>query len=288
MKADNRVSRFPGSKDTEARKRTLASLEPAAHKDSPPIPHKRPALFKQISKEVVSPWERYQKSFKINQAGPGYIVHAKTSTFQEGIIKAVKTPRSELSKIMTKHHRNFVQLQEAFYHDGEIFLLYELLDVSLAQIFGSPLGRLQLFEVAAFSKEILNGVQYIHDALKITHGNLESANILLSVGGAVKIANIGASMLENRDNKDSQSDLQALGEIIVECLEPRAFLRGESLSDTWPPNVSEFVKLTKVQSAQKLLKHDFLQISPGPSCLKPYIRFAREVGAKEVEFVMDR
>lgn len=32
-----------------------------------------------------------------------------------------------------------------------------------------------------------------------------------------------------------------------------------------------------------LIQHDFLQLSPGPSCLKPYIRFGREVAAKEVE-----
>lgn len=123
----------------------------------------------------------------MNQGGFGYVVHAKSETFQEGIIKAIKTERSELSKIITEYHKNFVYLREAFFHDGEIFLHYELLDVSLAQIFGSPLGRLQLFEVAAFSKEILTGVQHIHDELKLTHGDLSSTNVLLSVSGAVKI-----------------------------------------------------------------------------------------------------
>jgi serine/threonine protein kinase len=114
------------------------------------------------------------------------VVHASDS-FKEGIIKAVKTSRSELAKIMTKPHKIFVHMQEVFYHDGQIFFLYELLDVSLAQIFGSPLGCLRLFEVAAFSKEILVGVQYIHEALRITRGSLSSSNILLSTQGVVKI-----------------------------------------------------------------------------------------------------
>lgn len=179
-KKENRVSRFPGTKDGEARKRT------ASENDIAQIP-KRATIFKQLSKEAVNPWERYRKTFKINQAGPAFVVHSKTAIFQEGIVKAVKAPRSELSKIMTKHHKNFVHLREVFYHESEIFFLYELLDVCLSDIFALPIGRLQLFETAAFSKEILLGLQYLHDDLKIAHGNLSSKNILLSVGGAVKI-----------------------------------------------------------------------------------------------------
>lgn len=187
---NNRVSRFPGSSDGEVRaKRPLADLKSAVQgtKDSVQRLQKRPALARQLYKTAANPWERHRKSFKINQAGPGYIVHTNDSAFREGIMKAVKTSRSELSKVITDPHKNFVYLHEAFYHDGQIFLLYEVMDISLAQIFGSPLGRLQVFEVAAFSKELLTGVQHIHDSLKITHGDLKSANILLSVTGATKI-----------------------------------------------------------------------------------------------------
>ena len=187
---NHRVSRFPGTRDGEASaKRTLADHESAIRgtKDSVQRLHKRPTIFKQLSKTAASPWEQYRKSFKINQAGTAHVVHANDSTFREGIIKAVKTSRSEFSKIMTNHHKNFVHLQEAFYFDGQIFFLYEVMDISLAQIFNSPLGRLQLFEVAAFSKELLTGVQHIHESLNIAHGDLKSANILLSVTGAVKI-----------------------------------------------------------------------------------------------------
>ncbi|KAJ5928352.1 kinase-like protein [Penicillium verhagenii] len=276
---NNRLSRFPGTKDSEVRKRGLDHLDSPSQKESP---SKIPTIFKPLSKEATNPWKRYIKSFKINQAGSGYVVHATNPTFQEGIIKSTKTPRSELSKIIAKHHqRNIVHIQEAFYHEGQMFFLYELLDVSLGQIFGSPLGRLKLFEVAAFSKEILTGLEYIHQTLKISHGNIESGNILLSVNGQIKI---GTSMLDNKDDSYSQDDVRAIGQIIVECLEPRAFLQGGSLSETWPQDISEFVEFTKIQSAQRLLKHDFLNKSPGSSCLKPYIRFAREAGAKEIEF----
>ena len=68
-------------------------------------------------------------------------------------------------------------------------------------------------------------------------------------------ANIGTSMLANRDIRESQEDVKAVGQIILECLEPSTFLRkGSSLSNAWPTHVSDFVESTKSDSAQKLLK----------------------------------
>lgn len=68
-------------------------------------------------------------------------------------------------------------------------------------------------------------------------------------------ANIGTSMLENRDTRDSQEDVQALGQIIVECLEPSTFLKeGKSLLKDWHSHVSNFVESTKSDSAKKLMK----------------------------------
>lgn len=62
-------------------------------------------------------------------------------------------------------------------------------------------------------------------------------------------------MLEHRDNGSSQNDVQALGKMILECLEPNAVITRELvLPNTWPPNITEFLKMTSVDSAQKLLK----------------------------------
>lgn len=62
-------------------------------------------------------------------------------------------------------------------------------------------------------------------------------------------------MLANKDTKESQSDVKAIGQIVLECLEPSTFLQnGCSLLNTWPHHVSHFVESTKSNSAQKLLK----------------------------------
>lgn len=67
-------------------------------------------------------------------------------------------------------------------------MFYEMMDVSLAQIFGAPHGVLRHYEVAAFCKEVLEGLSYIHKQLKMAHGDLTAENVLLSSAeGAVKI-----------------------------------------------------------------------------------------------------
>ena len=199
----NRVSLFPRTKHGETRqKRTIADLDSAvqATKESAQKLQKKSGPTYSLHKSAINPWERYQRSFRINQAGPGYIVHAKNATFAEAIIKEAKTVRGELSKIMTSPHKNFVELLEALYHDGAIFLVYEIMDVSLAQIFNSPLGRLDLFEVAAFARETLTGIEHIHNTLDISHGDLSSSSILLSVTGTVKIG-IGLPPIPKRKYK---------------------------------------------------------------------------------------
>lgn len=194
-KVNNRVSRFPRTEngDTHRTKRALDELDTVVRgtKQSVQRLQKRqatPGVSTSFSKEVASPWQDYQKSFKLNQAGYGLVVHAKNATFAEGILKEIRGHGKEkLSSVTSYSHKNLVRLQRAFHDDGAVYFLYEMMDVTLAQIFSSPLGRLQLYEVAAFSQEILSGIEYIHNRLKIIHGNLTSDSILLSVSGAVKI-----------------------------------------------------------------------------------------------------
>jgi serine/threonine protein kinase len=179
---ENRISRFPGPESHGKRKLTDVESGVQIAKEKFKL-QKRPT----VQKTAEAPWERYRKSFSLNQAGCGQVVHANDSSFREGIIKTVNTTRSELSRIISSPHKNLVHLQEAFYHNDQIFLLYEIMDISLAQLFTTPFGSLQLFEVAAFSKELLIGIHHIHDSLKITHGQINSENILLSVAGVIKI-----------------------------------------------------------------------------------------------------
>lgn len=141
-----------------------------------------------LRKEESNPWDQYQEIFKMKQAGPARFVHSKDDTFSEMIIKE-KTVHSKawLTKLSAISHKNIVPLREVLYHNSTIYFVYEVLDVSLAQVFATPLGRLEAYEVAAFCHEILEGIEHIHNSLRLVHGDINSENILLSTDGNLKI-----------------------------------------------------------------------------------------------------
>lgn len=192
------VSMFPRSNTghPSTAKRPLANGEPSEQdtKRHQRLQKGPQAIPKNVSsllpRDVRNPWERYQKVFKIDQAGPGYIAHAKNNTFAEMIVKEVKAPSKDwLTKLTPTSNQNVVHLQEAMYNNGCIYLFYEVMDVSLSQAFATPLGRWKAYEVAAFSQELLNGLDYIHKSLGLVHGDMSAKSVLLSVEGAVKIGN---------------------------------------------------------------------------------------------------
>ncbi|KKZ65505.1 hypothetical protein EMCG_08664 [[Emmonsia] crescens] len=234
-----------------------------------------------------NPWNRYQRSFNLPQAGHGILVHKKSIPFDERIFKKIEVKdKSWLSKLRPVSHKNIVTLHEAMYHEGVINIFYEVMDVSLRQIFRTPIGALSQLEVAAFCKEILEGLDYIHSHLELVHGELSSECVLLSTRPpALKIANIATSMLRETTSGAVQSDLESLGQIIVECLEPGTASRhGNTLVlNNWDTVLREFQALTKSKTVKELLKHEFLRRSSGPSCLRRYVRAARESAPKDIE-----
>ncbi|KAL2368813.1 hypothetical protein RJ035_004100 [Blastomyces gilchristii] len=291
IKARRRGTLFPRSdlaSQSSAPKRLLLGTEPLEYLQRPQkLRRMIPVSSQQSLTAEENPWNRFQRSFKLSQAGQGILVYKRSAPFDERIFKEMKAKdKSWLSKLQHVSHKNVVMLHEAMYHDDIINIFYEVMDVSLAQIFRTPIGPLSQFEVAAFCKEILEGLDYIHSHLELVHGDLSSECVLLSTKPpALKIANIAASMLRETNPGTAQSDLQSLGQIIVECLEPEtASQHGNTLAhDNWGTDLREFQSLTKRKTAKELLRHEFLQRSSGPSCLRRYIRAARESAPKDIE-----
>ena len=114
----------------------------------------------------------------------------KNNTFEEALIKEAKVKdRKVLQQIKTTLHKNLVYLNKALYHDGSIFFFYEVMDVSLSQVFSNLHSQLWPYEVAAFCMEVLAGIKYIHEILKQTHSLLSGKTILLNISKDVKIGN---------------------------------------------------------------------------------------------------
>jgi serine/threonine protein kinase len=183
MDQNRRATKFPRS--GESLKRALSNDENRSTKLTRKIPVIPTVSTPRGAEE--DPWKRYKSILKLHQAGSATLVHRNSSSFQEYILMETKGEKELLSKIQKASHKNIVGFYEALYDRGTLFFIYEVMEVSLAQVFATPQGCLRPYEVAAFSTEILQGLHYIHGELRIAHGNLSAENVLVSMKGDVKI-----------------------------------------------------------------------------------------------------
>jgi serine/threonine protein kinase len=189
---ERRATLFPRSKPAAHRNSSKRALTEIASHD------KRSAKLRRLvpvrglfRKAAEDPWKRYNRIFEYDQAGPGTLVHINNDSFEEFLVRSHTVDSKEcLETIKDCSHKNVVRLQEALYDNKNIFFVYEVMEVSLAHIFVTPLGRLKPYEVAAFCADIMHGLDYIHSSLQLVHGDVSAENILLSTNGAIKLGEL--------------------------------------------------------------------------------------------------
>ena len=100
-------------------------------------------------------------------------------------------------------HRNIVDLKDIIFSKpsksessggkGNIYLVFEFVDSDLAGILCNPKSKeqLNLPHIKSIMHQILEGVRYMHDDLKMFHRDIKCANILISADSVVKLADFG-------------------------------------------------------------------------------------------------
>ncbi|XP_067015869.2 serine/threonine-protein kinase 10 [Anabrus simplex] len=90
-------------------------------------------------------------------------------------------------------HPNIVDLHEAYFHDGKLWMLIEYCDGgavdSIMVELEKPLTELQ---IAYVCQQMCQGLEFLHKS-KIIHRDLKAGNVLLTMGGGVKLADFGVS-----------------------------------------------------------------------------------------------
>jgi serine/threonine protein kinase len=96
----------------------------------------------------------------------------------------------ELKTLRKSRHANVVALYDAFYKEGYLYTLLELMDrgtlqaiVGKAAVPEAVLGKIVM--------QIVDGLAYIHKEFHVLHRDVKPANILLNSRGEVKLSDFG-------------------------------------------------------------------------------------------------
>ncbi|KAJ4840664.1 hypothetical protein Tsubulata_022573 [Turnera subulata] len=109
----------------------------------------------------------------------------------------------EISLLRQFKHRNIVQYLGTEKDESKLYIFLELATKgSLAKLYQKY--RLRDSQVSAYTRQILNGLKYLHDR-NVVHRDIKCANILVDATGSVKLADFGlAKATKLNDVKSSK------------------------------------------------------------------------------------
>jgi serine/threonine protein kinase len=141
-----------------------------------------------------SPAKKYWTCYRFNQAGTGWIgfeskAGLRTVFIKSGLKDRRNHNRAPESQIQKTSHTNMANLIEAFDFKHTVWFVYEFdpFDIPLSVLCATPNINISEADIATICREILKGLQYIHEQLGLSHGSVHRKNILLSHSGTVKI-----------------------------------------------------------------------------------------------------
>ncbi|XP_055950020.1 serine/threonine-protein kinase 10-like [Argiope bruennichi] len=102
-------------------------------------------------------------------------------------------------------HKNIVELLEAFFYEGKLWILIEFCEGGAIDTIMVDLEKpLTESQIRYLCHEVCEGLQFLHEH-KIIHRDIKAGNILLTMDGGVKLADFGVSAknkhtLQRRDS----------------------------------------------------------------------------------------
>ncbi|KAL4745467.1 hypothetical protein BDW72DRAFT_211315 [Aspergillus terricola var. indicus] len=176
--------------------------------------------------------------------------------------------RVPVDQVVRTDHKNLVNVQELYLAQDTLTVTYDSWGISLLEI--SRLYNIFARDeraVATICKETLRGLSYIHNEVGIAHGNISCGTVILTGNGLVKIADVGESMLQERDNDDKYLDCQAVCQIARVLLELDS---GPKPITTLRQEAEEFANTPLGVSVDELLQHPFLRSGVESCSLQPF------------------
>ncbi|XP_056159471.1 mitogen-activated protein kinase kinase kinase 1-like isoform X2 [Syzygium oleosum] len=138
-------------------------------------------------------------------------------------------------------HENIVRYIGTDKDDKKLYIFLELMTKgSLATLYHKY--NLTDSQVSAFTRQILNGLKYLHDQ-NVVHRDIKCANILVDAGGSVKLADFGlAKATEMRAAKSFLGTTQWIAPEVVKSLKNGSY---ELAADIWSLGCTVLEMLTR-------------------------------------------
>lgn len=113
------------------------------------------------------------------------------------------TAMREITILKQLHHKNILKITEMIHEDPKVsnsadlvthrgcfYTVSPYMSSDLVGLLENPSIKLELPHIKCFMKQLLHGIQYIHEQ-KFLHRDIKAANILIDSNGVLKIADFG-------------------------------------------------------------------------------------------------
>lgn len=106
--------------------------------------------------QTADPWSFYTKLVQTNQAGPAFLACHLLSPFPVRVVKEVEFPSATIpQRVVQPSHPNIVNLIEIFIGEKSLHMIYERMEISLAQIPATSWEEIADADVAFVCREVI-------------------------------------------------------------------------------------------------------------------------------------
>ncbi|KAI1004200.1 CTD kinase subunit alpha [Podosphaera aphanis] len=96
----------------------------------------------------------------------------------------------EIKLLQSLKHQNIVNLQEVMVEKNDCFMVFEYLSHDLTGLLNHPTFKLEPAHKKHLARQLFEGLDYLHRR-GVLHRDIKAANILVSSGGLLKLADFG-------------------------------------------------------------------------------------------------
>lgn len=127
---------------------------------------------------------------KVTDVTDGRVYALKRVALQYEEKKDKIIPR-ELNTLFRCNHENVIKMYDAFLKDSTIYIVLEYCECGSLQEVCRIVKTIPEPMVSKIAKQVLLGLQYLHETMEIIHRDIKPANILCTKDGMIKLADFG-------------------------------------------------------------------------------------------------